>query len=217
LTWVQNVPMVEKLKRLRAPQKSKRIKLALGFGLMIGSLAAVTLVIAANDHTEEFLIAVAPVASGSTVSEKTVTTAKLNLGSSASLYLHPGELPSGSYLLFSIGRGQLIPRASVASQIIDAREPVVVSSTMPLPTGLKAGDLVDVWSSALTDRNLFSPPVSLVLSAEVTDVRQPTGMFASQQPEVQLLVPSESVAPILDAIASKDALSLVLKRNLGNG
>lgn len=209
--------MGEKLRRLRAPQKTKRTKLALGIGLLIGSVTAVTVVIAANNQTEEFLVATDAVASGTLISDQTVTPTKLNLGAAGALYLQPGDLPPGSYLLFSVKRGQLIPRASIASSIIDAREPVVVSSTMPLPTGLKAGDLVDVWSSALTDRNLFAPPVSLVFSAEVTDVRQPTGMFAAQQPEVQLLVPAESVAPILDAIASKDALSLVLKRNLGNG
>jgi hypothetical protein len=29
-------------------------------------------------------------------------------------------------------------------------------------------------------------------------------------------VPFESVSPILDAVASKDAISMILKRNLGN-
>jgi hypothetical protein len=208
--------MVEKLKRLRAPQNNRRRKLVLGLALVTASTAGVTAIIQFNNHTSTFVIAANDVSSGSEVSANAVSTAELNLGNSAALYLKPGELPVGSYLLFSVAKGQLIPKAFVATKILDERVPVVISSVMPLPSGLKAGDSVDIWTSTLTDKNLFAPPIELVLNAEVTNVREPTGMFANQQPEVQALVPVESVAPILDAIASKDALSLVLRRNLGN-
>jgi hypothetical protein len=55
-----------------------------------------------------------------------------------------------------------------------------------------------------------------VLDAEIVDIAKPTGVMADSQPEVQVLVPVESVSPILDAVASKDAISMILKRNLGN-
>jgi hypothetical protein len=55
-----------------------------------------------------------------------------------------------------------------------------------------------------------------VLDAEIVDITTATGVMADQQPQVQVLVPVESVSPILDAVASKHALSLILKRNLGN-
>ena len=58
--------------------------------------------------------------------------------------------------------------------------------------------------------------MTLVLDAEIVDVAQASGVMADQQPRVQVLVPVESVSPILDAVASKDALSMILKRNLGN-
>jgi hypothetical protein len=56
----------------------------------------------------------------------------------------------------------------------------------------------------------------LVLDAEIVEVTEVSGVMGDAQPEVQVLVPVESVSPILDAVASKDALSMILKRNLGN-
>jgi hypothetical protein len=88
---------------------------------------------------------------------------------------------------------------------------------MPVPANLKVGDFVDVWVSAAIENNKFAPSVTLVRDAEITDIIEPSGVMADQTPRVQVLVPVVSVAPILDAIASKGALSLVLKRNLGNG
>jgi hypothetical protein len=208
--------MAEKLKRLRAPQKLRRRNLFIGLTLVVTSVGGVWAAINLNNHTSQYLVAASDFASGTELLTGATRDVELNLGDSAALYLKPGDLPPGSYLLFSAAKGQLIPRSSIATRIIDAREPVVITSIMPLPTGLKPGDAVDIWTSALTDKNLFAPPVALVLDAEVTAVRQPSGMFANAQPEVQVLVPAESVPPILDAIASKDAVSLVLKRNLGN-
>jgi hypothetical protein len=58
--------------------------------------------------------------------------------------------------------------------------------------------------------------MTLVLDAEIVDIAEAKGVMSDQQPQVQVLVPVESVSPILDAVASKDALSMILKRNLGN-
>jgi hypothetical protein len=112
--------------------------------------------------------------------------------------------------------GQLVALGSVASAIIDARQPVVITSTMPLPRGVGVGDFVDIWVSESQEGGRFAEPLTLVLDAEIVDITTATGVMADQQPQVQVLVPVESVSPILDAVASKHALSLILKRNLGN-
>jgi hypothetical protein len=141
---------------------------------------------------------------------------QLNLTTSSDLYLRPGDVPVGSYLLNTFDAGQLVPKGSIATSIIDARQPVIISSAMPVPQNLKVGDFVDIWVSSAIDNNTFASAVMLVRDAEVTDVIQPNGVLAGGMPNVQVLVPVASVAPILDSIASKGALSLVLKRNLGN-
>jgi hypothetical protein len=63
---------------------------------------------------------------------------------------------------------------------------------------------------------VYADPLTLVLDAEIVDITTETGVMANQQPQVQVLVPVDAVSSILDAVASKDAISLVLKRNLGN-
>ena len=205
------------MKKLRMPERNNRRNLLLGLLLIALSVAGVWFAIESNDKTEDYLVAARPASSGSMVTADSFRVTHFNLSTSSNLYLRPGQVPVGSYLLNTVDVGQLIPKGSVATSIIDARQPVIISSTMPVPANLKVGDFVDVWVSAAIENNNFAPSVTLVRDAEITDIIEPSGVMADQTPRVQVLVPVVSVAPILDAIASKGALSLVLKRNLGNG
>lgn len=205
-----------KMKRLGAQRSASRRNLIVGMLLIAISMVGVWLVIEANNRTEEFLVAAQPAASGSVITESSFRVVRLNLGDSSRLYLKPGDLDEGSYLLNTMAVGQLVALGSVASAIIDARQPVVITSTMPIPQKVGVGDFVDIWVSELQDGGVFAPPRTLVLDAEIVDIAEPTGVMADAQPQVQVLVPVESVSPILDAVASKDAISMILKRNLGN-
>jgi hypothetical protein len=205
-----------KMKRLGAQRSSVRRNLFLGMLLISISMGGVWWLIEANNRTEEFLVAAKPATSGSMITESSFRIVSLNLGESSRLYLKPGDLEPGNYLLNTMAVGQLVALGSVASAIIDARQPVVITSTMPLPRGVGVGDFVDIWVSESQEGGLFAEPLTLVLDAEIVDITTATGVMADQQPQVQVLVPVESVSPILDAVASKHALSLILKRNLGN-
>ena len=210
--------MVEKvkMKKLRMPAKRNRRNLLLGVLLIVLSVAGVWYAIESNNKTDDYLVAARPASSGSMVTKDSFRVEHFNLSSSSNLYLKPGQVPVGSYLLTTLDSGQLIAKGSVATSIIDARQPVIISSTMPVPDTLKVGDFVDIWVSEAIENGKFAPAVTLVRDAEVTDIMQPSGVIADQAPRIQVLVPVVSVAPILDAIASKGALSLVLKRNLGD-
>jgi uncharacterized protein YidB (DUF937 family) len=205
-----------KMKRIGAQRSTSRRNLILGMFLITISMVGVWWVIDANNTTEEFLVAAKPATSGSIITESSFRIARMNLGESSRLYLKPGDLEPGNYLLNTMAVGQLVALGSVASAVIDARQPVVISSTMPLPQGVGVGDFVDIWVSESQEGGVFAAPMTLVLDAEIVDIAQATGVMAEQQPQVQVLVPVESVSPILDAVASKDAISMILKRNLGN-
>ena len=204
------------MKRLGAQKIASRKNLLLGMLLITISMVGVWWIIEANNATEEFLVAAKPAASGSIITESSFRVARMNLGESSRLYLKPGDLESGNYLLNNMAVGQLVALGSVASAIIDARQPVVITSTMPLPQGVGVGDFVDIWVSESLEGGAFAAPMTLVLDAEIVDIAQATGVMADRQPQIQVLVPVESVSPILDAVASKDAISMILKRNLGN-
>ncbi len=205
-----------KSKRSRNPRDSGRRKVLIGSLLVALSAAGVWLTIETNNQTQEFLVAARATSGGSVLAPGDLKVTRMNLSDSSNLYLRPGEVPSGGYLLYSAEPGQLVPKSWVASAVIDEREPVVISSTMPLPSQLKVGDLVDIWVSKKQEGGKFAEPVQLVLNAEVAEITESSGMLAEQSPRVQVLVPVESVVAILDAVASKDALSLVLQRSLEN-
>lgn len=208
--------MVEKLRKLGSSRRTNRRSLFFGILLIVASGAGVWALIAINNHTDEYLVANAPLASGSKVSSTNFSVAQMNLSGSSAVYLKPGDLIDGTYLLNTVDAGQLVPKNSVATNIIDAREPVLITSLMALPKKLKVGDFVDIWVSDAIENNKFAPPAILVLNAEISDIIEDTGVLSNQQPKLQVLVPNAAVSPILDAIASKDALSAVLKRNLGD-
>ena len=208
--------MSQSIKRIRTPQRTKRRYLLVAGSLAIGSGLAAWLTLNVSAKTHEYLVAASSLASGAPINASSFVVQSLSLGDSGSLYLQPSDFKSSGYLLQSVQQGQLVAKSEVSTAIIDARQPVVVTSTMSLPTALSAGDSVDVWTSSLNAKNKFDPPSQVVLNAEVTEVRQPSGVFGDQRPEVQLLVPVAAVSPILAAIADKDAISLVLKRNLGH-
>ena len=204
------------MKSIRTPQRNNRRNIALGLILVFCSGLGVWWTIQVNNHTQEYLITNQPAASGSEVTNGSFHVARMNLGESGKLYLRPGELTKSAYLLVGVDAGQLIPKSLIASSALDERVPVVITSRMPLPSKVRVGDLVDIWVSKSNENNQYAKPVQVVIDAEIADIVQTSGIMNDQALQVQVLVPSESVSPILDAIASKDALSLVLKRNLGN-
>jgi flagella basal body P-ring formation protein FlgA len=125
------------------------------------SMIGVWLVIEANNRTEEFLVAAQPAASGSVITESSFRVVRLNLGESSRLYLKPGDLDEGNYLLNTMAVGQLVSLGSVASAIIDARQPVVITSTMPMPQKVGVG-IVDatLWTSgSLSSRKVEFLPL----------------------------------------------------------
>ena len=206
----------QKMKSIRTPQLTNRRNIAVGLILVILSGLGVWLTIQVNNHTEEFLITEQSLASGAEVGAGGFRAVRMNLGASANLYLKPGDADKAAYLLVGINAGELVPKSFLSTSALDSRTPVVITSKMPLPAKVKIGDLVDIWVSKVTANNQFAAPVQIVIDAEIADIVDASGIMNDQAQQVQVLVPDESVAAIVDAIASKNVLSLVMHRNLGN-
>lgn len=198
-------------RRLRSTHLAKRRNIFFAVGLVALSVSGVWLAIESNNHTEEFLVSTSALPAGSSVDEAMFQVMNANLGSSSSQYLRVGELPKGSYLLGPVVPGQLIIKSMLASEIIDSRVPLVITSKMPLPLALKPGGSVDLWVSEKLEDNKFAPPYALVLGAEVARILETTGMFAEQVSPVELWVPTEAIAPVLDAVDAGDSISVILR------
>jgi hypothetical protein len=94
-----------KSKRSRNPKDSGRRKVLIGSLLVALSAAGVWLTIETNNQTQEFLVAARATSGGSVLAPGDLRVTRMNLSDSSKLYLRPGEVPSGGYLLYSAEPG----------------------------------------------------------------------------------------------------------------
>lgn len=205
-----------RVRKLKSPQRGKLRTLILAICLLAMSVLGVNQVITQNNRTTEFLVANRDLPAGSPILNTDATTASVNLGDSEESYLKKGSLPTGSYILGPIRKGQLIPKSMLASAVIDERVPLVVSSAMGLSSGLVAGASVDLWVSPVNEEKKVGEPFALVLGAEVAKLLEKSEMFSNQSPDVELWVPTEAVGPVLAAISSGSKISLVLRPTMAD-
>lgn len=191
-------------------------RLLIGLALVAGSTLGVWALVDALDDTREVLVAPATLTPGTRLDQAALRVESVRLGSLAGGYLAPGDLPeAGLVVTRTVRAGEIVPAASVADRESAGLAVVVVASARPLPGEVGPGALVDVWTAAEVERGVHAPPTVLVPGAEVAAVTSPEGMMASGGPTVELLIPREKTAALLEALAAGDAIDLVPARAQG--
>lgn len=192
-------------------------RLLIGLVLVAGSTVGVWALVGALDDTREVLVAPQTLTPGTRVDAASLRVESVRLGGLAAGYLAPEDLPDGGLVVTrTVQEGELLPAASVADRESAGLAVVVVSSARPLPGEVAPGALVDVWTAAEVERGVHEPPTVLVAGAEVAAVTEPDGMMASGGPTVELLIPREKTAALLEALAAGDAIDLVPARAAGD-
>jgi len=135
----------------------------------------------------------------------------VSLDASEILYLVPGDVGSdGVVVTRAISEGELVPASAVGS--IDGLDvtTVVVTLDGQLATAVAPGATADLWASAEKEGGEFGPPVVVVPDAIVERIDTPSGIVVdSAAATVEILVPKDAVAKVLEAMANSDSLSLV--------
>ncbi|MCK8608709.1 hypothetical protein [Agromyces sp. C10] len=185
-------------------------RLLIGLALVAGSSLGIWALVEALDGTREVLVAPATLTPGTRVEAASLRVESVRLGALADGYLGPDDLPEGGLVVVrTVQAGELLPAASVADRERADLAVVVVTSSRPLPGEVAPGALVDVWTAAEVERGAFEPPVVLVPGAEVAAVAESDGMMSTGGPTVELLIPREKTAALLEALAAGDAVDLV--------
>lgn len=203
------------LPRLRLPRGRGRFwfdpRFAVGLVLVIASVLGVTLLVSAAERTRPVYAATQTLAAGETVDPDALAIAQVRLGRAERNYLSPGDLPpEGVVLTRTVQEGELLPAGAVADATAVDASPVVVASTGRLPRGVTAGRLVDLWAAREGEGGVFGPPGVLVPAATVVRVLEDDGLVGDGSAEsVEVLVPRDRVARVLESIANGDAVSLV--------
>jgi hypothetical protein len=183
-----------------------------GIGLVVVSVLGVTWLVSTVDKTTDVYVASSTVVSGERLTSDDLTVIHVRLGSATDRYLRPGDLEKEGVLsVRSIEKGELVPVEAVGENRAEDETRVVITVAGPVPSTVDEASRVTLWASAAASEGTgFTAPVVLVDQADVVAVRESTGLVATAADvQVELRVPRESVASVLEATANGAALAIV--------
>lgn len=184
-------------------------RLIIGVVLVAGSTIGVWALVDGLDDTVDVYVARETLTPGAPLDLDRLDVQSVRLGAAEAGYLRVDETDDGLVVTRTVGEGELVPAASVGDADDTGLSVVVVPSRGSLPRGLDAGSRVDVWAARATERGGFEAPKVLVADAEIAGVVEDDGMVTSGGVSVEVLVPSDRVAAVLEALATGDAIDLV--------
>jgi hypothetical protein len=203
----------------RADRGALRIdpRLVIGILLVASSTTGVWLLVSGLDDAGDVYVARDTLTPGTRIDIDDLTLESVRLGGAAERYLAPEDLPGdGLVVTRTIPAGELVAVSAVDDVDRTGLATVVVPSRGALPTGLGAGSVVDVWAARELERGSYEPPAVLVAAAEIAGIQEAEGMVDAGGVSVELLIPREKVAALLEALAAGDAIDLVPSRADGD-
>lgn len=197
-----------------APPRRFRLdpRILLGVVLVAASTIGVTAVVQGLNRTEPVYRAAEPLVAGARISAADLVATPVRLGGADSLYLS-GPIPAGGFVVTrTIAEGEMVPLSALGSAAGVDVASVVVDLSTRLSGSIAPGAVVDLWSAPKKAGTTteYGAPVVLVSGATVVRTIQPQGIVqATQQNTVELQVPRDDVAAVLQAVADGARISAV--------
>lgn len=185
-------------------------RFSIGIGLVITAVLGVVAIVANSDATTPVLAARESLSAGDTISRSDLRTVQVRLGSTAGHYLVPDALPpDGLVVTRTVAAGELVPMSAIGTREGITSTSIVVRLDGTLPASIGSGSVVDVWSSRAAENGAFGPPAVLVDGAEIVRLVAASGFMADEGTSVEILVPKQDVAAVLEAMANDSAIAAV--------
>jgi hypothetical protein len=192
------------------------IRLLIGLALVVGSVAGVIAIVSASDRRTTVYAAASSLSPGDRIDDGDLVLRQVSLDSAETLYLEPGDVPDGGLVVGAVVRaGELVSRSAVASVEGGRSTSLVLELSGRVSAAVVPGAMVDVWaapqsSGEVASQGAFGPPVVLTADAVVIRVVDDEGIVAASDGDaVEVLVPRNRIARLLQAIANGDALAVV--------
>ncbi|MDR7235382.1 hypothetical protein [Agrococcus sp. BE272] len=183
-------------------------RLVIGVVLVLASLAGVWLVVQESARTERAWSATRTLLPGETIGAGDVEPVDVRLPESHGHYLDASHDPVGLVVASTVGQGEVLPVRAVGTAASEDRAAVVIDVEGALPRSVRAGAIVDVWTAAPADDGFAAPDV-LVDGAVVVGLLEDEGILATSGAQLELLVPRDETARLLEAVSNQHALSVV--------
>lgn len=186
-------------------------RLAIGIGLVVASVVGVIAVVAAADNSVLVYAASSSLNPGDRIYPADLQETSVRLGPADDRYLSRGDVPAdGVVVTRTVSAGELVPASAVGSASSLRVASVVVRVSGELSHSVVPGTVTDVWSAAVTDDQQFGPPSVLVGSVTVVRIIESTGLVRDARGHVvELLVPRDKIARVLEAVADGATITLV--------
>jgi hypothetical protein len=184
----------------------------LGIVLVIASVAGVAGLVVASDRSVEVFAARHALAAGDEVSASDLVGVRVRLGAASSAYLRAAP-QSDTVVTRTIAAGELVPVGALGAASAQRRTSVVISVDGELPASIDIGSAVDVWSAAATGEGTgapkFAAPRVLVPDGTVVRVVRDSGLGATGGVAVEVRVPKDATAELLESLANGDAITVL--------
>lgn len=195
-------------------------RLIVGLLLVLASVAGTVGIVAATDRTVPVYAASAALAPGDRIRAGDLVERRVSLDGADRLYLRSGSLPgSGLVVTRPVARGELVPSSAVGTAARAGLTSYVVQVAGRVSGAVAPGASVEVWGTPVPE-SVGAPadPPAVLASATVVRVTADDGLVARDAVAVEILVPRDRIAGLLQAVADGDRLSLLPESlSLGGG
>lgn len=202
--------------RLKKPSW-KDPRLLLGVLLVLASVAGVSALVASQDKTVQVLVASREIPVGSVLEAADFDVAQVSLGGLAGTYMAADDpFPENAVAGTIIRRGELLARADLSKTESLDRKPLGLDVEAPLPSGIRAGDRVDVWASLPDGKNGYGEPRRLLTAAEISELSVNESVIAgADATRLLVLVEDQDLPALLGALSNQAKIAVVPNPSAG--
>lgn len=186
-------------------------RLLTGLALVAASMLGVLTLVTAVDDATSVWVTRAALVPGQRISDGDLVERRVRLGDAERLYASASDgAVVGSLVQRAVPAGELVPVSALGEASTAALAPVMLSLRGELSRSITPGGSVDVWATRPLGQGAWSAPAVIVPNAIVVRISEPSGMaVGGSESAVEVLVPRNRLAAVLEAKANGDALALV--------
>ena len=156
----------------------------------------------------EMLIAKRDLAQGELLEIANFEAAAIDLGKAQDSYIPFEEFPQGSSLAKSISKGEVLARSQITEVGPKGMTVIRFMPELPIPRSLEVGDRVAIWVVRGEQFEDLDPAVQISLG-RLMKVEASEGLFADEQPYVEITVPELTLPEVLSSLAADDRVFLI--------
>lgn len=166
----------------------------------MGGVAIALVISAANKPLPEYLVAAGNLRPGQILELEDFEPLRLDLGSLSEAYVRSDDLPILASVNSVIRAGELLPVQLITTDFDPAFTSLRFIPGLKPSDSVKAGSWVSVWQVVEVE-GVFQTQ-RLVARAEVSSVLAGEGLFATEVPEVEIVLRIEDSSLVLAAISA---------------